>query len=181
MDKDSRITAAMPYMLKNLLDMFATASESGGIRTYYDKEAREQASGGLDMYEYADSTLVHNFLCCCEEVCRALKNEDLKGAEEMILAYVKNFLDGKEKKAPMKVTVDTFVKLYKAETSKFFEMCEQGLDDGNSPINKDMTITWNGVTCNVGNGASVSNHVVDGIENFLREDDGVEPKDWEED
>lgn len=181
MNKDSRITAAMPYMLKNLLDMFATCSECGGIRTYYDKEAREQASGGLDMYEYADSTLVHNFLCCCEEVCRALKNEDLKGAEEMILAYAKDFIDVEEKKSPVKVSVETFVKLYEAETSKFLEMCEQGLDDGNSPINKDMIITWNGITCNVGNGASVSNHVVDGIENFLREDDGVEPKDWEED
>jgi hypothetical protein len=94
-------------------------------------------------------------------------------------AYALGYAKAKENK-PMKVTVETFVKLYKAETLKFLEMCEQGLDDGNSPINKDMTITWNGVTCNIGNGASVSNHVVDGIENFLREDDGVEPKDWEE-
>lgn len=181
MNKDSRITAAMPCMLKKLLDIFATVSKCGGIRTYYDKEAREQASGRLDMYEYADSTLVHNFLCCCEEVCRELQNEDLKSAEEMILAYTKDFLEIKEMKSPVKVSVETFVKLYQAETLKFLEMCEQGLDDGNSPINKDMTITWNGVTCNVGNGASVSNHVVNGIEYFLREDDGVEPKDWKED
>lgn len=97
-------------------------------------------------------------------------------------AFGLGYAKAKEKEnKPIKVTVETFVKLYKAETLKFLEMCEQGLDDGNSPINKDMTITWNGVTCNVGNGASVSNHVVDGIENFLREDDGVEPKDWEED
>lgn len=75
-----------------------------------------------------------------------------------------------------KVSVETFVKLYQAETLKFLEMCGQGLDDGNSPINKDMIIIWNGVACNVGNGASVSNHIVDGIENFLREDDGVEPE-----
>ena len=181
MNKDSRITAAMPYMLRNLLDMFATVSECGGIRTYYDKEAREEATGGLDMYEYADSTLVHNFLCCCEEVCYKLQNENIKGAEEMILAYAKDFLKIKEKKLPTKVSVETFVKLYKAETSKFLEMCEQGLDDGSSPINKDMTITWNGVTCNVGNGASVSNHVIEGLENFLTEDDGVDVKDWKED
>ena len=79
-----------------------------------------------------------------------------------------------------KVTVETFVKLYEAETLKFLEMCQQGLDINDSPINQDMIIIWNGIACNVGNGATVSNHVVDGLKNFLTEDDGIDPKDWVE-
>ena len=91
--KKKRITKLMPAELKEMLKKLEDISQCGGIRTYYDKEGREMAEGGLDEYEYSDSTLVHNLMCCCEEVAYALLNEDVDEAEELIKSYAKELME----------------------------------------------------------------------------------------
>lgn len=91
--KKKRITKPMPAELKEMLEKLEDISQCGGIRTYYDKEGREMAEGGLDEYEYSDSTLVHILMCCCEEVAYALLNEDVDKAEELIKIYIKDLME----------------------------------------------------------------------------------------
>lgn len=91
---ECRVTRQMPIQLKVMLNQLEVVSECGGIRTYYDKEGRDMADGGLDEYEYADSPLVHNLLSCCEEVAGALLEEDINHAEELIRLYAKDLVEG---------------------------------------------------------------------------------------
>lgn len=91
--KKKRITKQMPTELKEMLHKLEHISQCGGIRTYYDKEGREMAEGVLDKYEYSDSTLVHNLMCCCEEVAAALLDEDVNMAEGIIKIYAKELME----------------------------------------------------------------------------------------
>ena len=85
--KKKRIIRPMPAELSQMLHQLSRISSCGEIRTYYDKKQREMAEGGLSDYEYSDSTLVHNLMCCCEEVADALLDEDIDKAEELIKLY----------------------------------------------------------------------------------------------
>ena len=91
--KKKCITKPMPAELHDMLKKLEEISQYGGIRTYYDKTVRMLADGRLDEYEYSDSTLVYNLLCCCEEVAAALLDEDIDKAEKLIKIYAKELME----------------------------------------------------------------------------------------
>lgn len=71
------IKREMPDELKKMLSDYEDLVVCGGIRSYYDDYAPEE-------YEYADSSIIHNFFSRCEELVWDLKEENIKAAEERI-------------------------------------------------------------------------------------------------
>lgn len=78
-----KIKREIPDELKEMLDKFVDLTACGGIRSYYDGDEEDED------YKYANSVLVHNYFSFGEEIAYCLREEDIRGAEEMIKDFIR--------------------------------------------------------------------------------------------
>ena len=151
--------------LEYLLHTFIRCSQSDGLRQYYDDLSFAK--------EKHDSTIVFNFLCCCEEMANALLKGNLAEAEKIIKSYT-TVIDNKDKKVSRK----NFLTLYDAEMIKLDLGNDlDGFTEDSAIYGKNVTVHWNGYYCNCGDGATAYNYIIEGVKGA---DDELDEWDEEE-
>jgi len=69
-----------------------------------------------------------------------------------------------------KVSISEFLKIYKANLDAFFKAQDNGEDNEDFGIyGQDFTITWNGLTVNIGDGATPANLLIPALEEIAEE------------
>ena len=68
-----------------------------------------------------------------------------------------------------KVSMTEFLKIYNKALGEMFENNDNDDYEDNKIYGHDVTIHWNGIYCNVGDGATAYNHIISNIESVLEE------------
>lgn len=92
---------------------------------------------------------------------------------ELLQTALTDLLHNENRCHDVRVSKTDFLEMYNKALDVFFDNMEKpNFDDlPNDIYGKDFTVHWNGIYCNCGDGAVVSNNLIPGIEGVLDEDD----------
>ncbi len=92
---------------------------------------------------------------------------------ELLQTAITDLIHNENRCHDVRVSKTDFLEMYKKALDVFFDNMEKPNFDElpNDIYGKDFTVHWNGIYCNCGDGAIVSNNLIPGIEGVLDEDD----------
>lgn len=96
-------------------------------------------------------------------------NKDLATLIWAINDWIEAVDNSTEDKADKQVSIDEFLRIYKEELNKHFAAEEEGKEDDSHIYGYPFTLHWNGLCCNLEDGATPYNHLIPALEGIQSE------------